>query len=103
MYRDYKEEWETFENNLFYNNFSKKILNGNEKEICKTISDISVSNITITRFNFEEIKSLFISSINDLGDETKDYFNKVLPNIKIVKSKCIETGYAEIVGPPICS
>lgn len=98
MHRDYKEEWESFENNLFYNNFSKKILNGNEKEICDIISNFQVGNIKITRFNSEEIKKLFLSSIKDLGNDTKDYFNKVLPNIKIVKSKYIETGYAEIIG-----
>lgn len=87
---------DTFE--LFLKYYNQDLLEINERdiEICRRFSSCSFKKYSGVKIYLPNLKQMFLSSINSLGDETQKFYKNV-PKVKI-KRRRLESGYAEIVG-----
>lgn len=95
---DYIEENKLFDIFLKSNNYSKKDLTKQDLSAFCDLSKIKVKQYKKIDINYNCINNLFLSSINELGDNTVGYYKDILKKIKIKRRSLCEPGFAEIVG-----
>lgn len=100
MTSDYKEEVLGFQRHLDLHNAILMPINEDEIGICKELSRMHIDKYRGEPFDLSKVRSIFLGNISILGSKTKDYYEKRLPKIKIVKTSYLKNGYAEIYGFP---
>jgi hypothetical protein len=98
MDTDFKEECFLFNALLRDSNYKLKEVSENDRNVCKIISNLKIVPVEALSFNYKNIKKIFLSSIYNLGKDTKEYYKTCLPHIKKIKVSAFDNGYAEIAG-----
>ncbi len=94
---NYKLEVEEFHRSLDMHNLTLMPCEDDAHEICKQLIGLKSRNYKATSFNFSKIKEIFFNQISILGDDTKLFYEKRFPKIK-VKKENYRNGDAEIYG-----
>lgn len=95
---EYKEEIETYEFIIRYNNQKLIDFLGNEIIVCDNLSRIDVPQYYGKKINYDQINKLFFDSIKTLNKDTIDYFKEEVPKIKKERTNFFENGEAQLVG-----
>ena len=98
MENKYEEKNKQFDILMKLYNFSDREEHENDRLLCEKLSKIKKYKINKIDFDYDNLKNMFFKSINDLGDDTKEYYKKHIPLIKTKKAIVLNNGYAEIIS-----
>ena len=95
---EYKEEVETYEFIIKYNNQKLIDFLGNEIVVCDRLSGLDIPQYYGKKIEYNNINEMFYDSIKTLSKDTIDYFNKEVPKIGKVRTEQFDNGEAQLVG-----
>lgn len=95
---DYKSEVESFANDLKMYNCLLMPKEDDEIGICKELSQSKSNKYKGILLSNSDIQNLFLRNIRCLGPKTKNFYERKVPKIKIVKCNNLKNGEANIAG-----